>query len=290
MSATVIAVANCKGGCGKTTTAVNLAAELAARGYRTLLVDLDPQGQASLGRAPSPGAATAHDLLCGARILHDQVTRGQHGGPDLLPADPGYRSAATPPRPRALAESLAGLAKPYDAIIFDTAPAVDPPLVAALAAADFVLTPTQLTPLACEGVMRFAQVFFYVVTQINPGLRAFAIASTQVDLRTRVQQAAWARLGADFGPERLFPAIRSDVNLAEAFGCGLPVRDFRPESRGAADYAALADEVETAWFGRARPSRPFETSIPHSISNTPPFPALVALASSRKAESYPRSV
>lgn len=254
MSALMIAVANCKGGCGKTTTAVNLAAELAARGHRTLLVDLDPQGQASLGRAPLQGAATAHDLLAGATLRPDQVTRGPPGASDLLPANPGYRPPATPPRAQALAEALAGVAESYDAIVFDTPPAVDLPLVAALSAAHFVLTPTQLTPLACDGVMRFAQVFFYAVTQLNPGLRAFAIAPTQVDLRTRVQQTALARLVADFGPARLFPAVRSDVSLAEAFGCDLPIRDFRPNSRGAADYAQLADDVEAAWFERATPA------------------------------------
>jgi chromosome partitioning protein len=211
--------------------------------------------------------------------------RGARGAVDVLPADPGYRAPATSPRAHALAEALAGLTERYDLIVFDTPPAADLPLVAALAAAHFVLTPTQLTPLACEGVMRFSQVFFYAATQLNPDLRAFAIAPTQVDLRTRVQQAALARLKADFGPARLFPAIRSDVTLAEAFGCGLSVRDFRPHSRGAGDYAELADWVETEWFKRAPPRRAdvSEAPIPRSLPAAP-----ISYAQRSMAELGPR--
>jgi chromosome partitioning protein len=264
MSACRIAVANCKGGCGKTTTAVNLAAEIAARGYRTLLVDLDPQGQASLGRSWPQGVASARGLPAGSRYGPQSVVRGGHGAPDLLPADRGFWQSPKAACAGVLAEALACVSEPYDAVIFDTPPAADLPMVAALSAAHHVLTPTQLTPLSCDGVFRFAQVFFYVATTINPELRSFAISPTQVDLRIRMQQASLARLNADFGAVHVLPGIRSDVALAEAFGVGRPIRDFRPNTRGAADYARLSDAIEAAWLGRTARSRP-DVSVDQAV-------------------------
>jgi len=151
-----------------------------------------------------------------------------------------------------MAEALAPLAAGYDVVILDTPPALDLPLVAALAAAHHALTPTQLTPLARDGVLRFAQAFFHVSTEINPELGAFAIVPVQVDLRTRVQQVALARLIADFGPERLFPLVRCDTALAEAFDHAKPIRIFRPSSRGAEDYARLTERIVADWLGGRR--------------------------------------
>ena len=249
--ARILAVANCKGGCGKTTTAVNVAAELAARGWRTLLLDLDPQGHSTLALgARGEARASAHDLLRGAAVSPAHLL--QRVGVDLLPADPEFRTPTPAPRARALAEALAPLAARYDVVIFDTPPALDLPLIAALAAAHHALTPTQLTPLARDGVKRFARAFFYASSELNPDLGAFAVVPVQVDLRTRVQQVALASLIADFGPQRLFPMVRCDTALAEAFDRAEPIRVFRPSSRGAEDYARLTERIVADWLGGRR--------------------------------------
>jgi len=250
MPCRAIAIANCKGGTGKTTTSVNLAAELACLGRRVLLVDMDPQGQSGLGFGISAErqAATAHHVfrergvdVAGA-IRHSRVERV-----DILPADRDFRIHSVSDDPHRLADALAGLGPRYDVILIDTPPAADMPLVAALAAAQCVLVPTQLSHLAHDGLVQFSRLFFKVATSINPDLSAFAIVPIQMDMRTHLQQVILARLLIDFGPQRIFRGIRSDISLAEAFGSGGPVRDYRPAARGAADYRLLAQDVLRFW-------------------------------------------
>jgi chromosome partitioning protein len=110
-----------------------------------------------------------------------------------------------------------------------------------------VLVPTQLTHLAYDGLVQFSRLFFKVATSLNPGLSAFAIVPVQMDMRTNLQQLILAKLLMDFGAQRIFQGIRTDVALAEAFGSGRPVRNYRPGSRDAADHGSLAEDVASSW-------------------------------------------
>lgn len=247
MSARILAVANRKGGTAKTTTAVNLAAALAARGQRVLLVDLDTQGHAGLGfgvRA-APGEPTVHDLFKGngPADLGRAIRSTGVENVDVLPADRGFSGPEGAVAPLGLATALTPLAQAYAVTLIDTAPTADALLISALASAHHVLVPTQLHHLAVDGVGQFARSYFRVATTLNPGLRGLSILPVQVDLRITMQREALERLAARFGRERLLPGIRPDIGLAEAFGRDVPLRHFRARSRAIQDFEVLCSHV-----------------------------------------------
>ena len=247
MSARILAVANRKGGTAKTTTVVNLAAALAHRGLRVLLVDLDSQGHAGLGfgvRA-APGEPTVHDLYrgSGAADLARAVRTTVVPEVDVLPADRGFPGPDGTVAPLALATALKPVAEAYAVTLIDTAPTADALLVNALASAQHVLVPTQLHHLAVDGVGQFARSYFRVATTLNPELRGLSIMPIQVDLRITMQREALERLEGRFGRERLLPGIRPDIALAEAFGREVPLRYFKPRSRAVQDFDVLCSHV-----------------------------------------------
>ena len=252
MPAQILVVANCKGGTGKTTTAVNVSAELAGLGLSVLVVDLDPQGHAGLGFGvvAETAGATAHSVFRRADAdLSAAVRPGNVAGVDVLPADPGFRIHTATDDPDRLKLALGALRDRYDLIVIDTPPSADLPLIAALVAADCVLIPTQLNHLAYRGVQQFTRLCFRVILERNPGLGSFALVPVQIDARINLQRSILARMFTDFGPEHIFRAIRTDISLAESFGHSCPVSQYRPNSRGSVDYRLLVKDIVSYWLG-----------------------------------------
>jgi chromosome partitioning protein len=252
MTAQVIAIANRKGGVGKTTTAVNLAAELGARGRRVLVVDFDTQGHAVLGLGLDPRAkgARAHDGLGGAPFAADAARPTVVENVDAIPPNPDYRPGGAASHPASFARALAPLASVYDYIVIDVAPALDEALIGALVASDHVVIPTLLTPLAHDGVGKFSRILLKVATLMNRSIADIAVLPTQADLHAHMQREVLAKLTRDFGPRRLLPVIRIDSALAEAFGARLPARRFRPGG-GAFDYGRVAERILQIWSPEA---------------------------------------
>ena len=248
MNARVIAVANRKGGFGKTTTAVNVAAELGSRGRRVLVVDLDPQGHAGLGLGvvATRNEPSVHQIFRNNPIdLATAVKSSDVANVDVLPSERDFQVHDSVNDPLRLARGLAVLSERYDEIVIDTSPTVDVSTVAALAAADHVLIPTQLQHLAQDGVVRFSNVLLRVATALNRRFADLAIVPIQIDVRINLQRTVLAKLIKDFGHKRIFRGIRTDVALAEAFGSRTAVRYYRPQSRAAADYGFLTDDIVT---------------------------------------------
>ncbi|MCW6509732.1 ParA family protein [Lichenifustis flavocetrariae] len=245
-SARIIAVANRKGGVGKSTTVVNLAAELANRGYRVLAVDLDPQGHAGLGLGILARAAdkTAHSALVERQVwLGTSIRSTAIKNLDVLPADREFDGVIHASDPRCLAKALAPLRSRYDVILIDTPPGSANLIVCALLASDGVLVPTLLEHLSFDGVRQFSRTYHHVAMGLNAALMGLAIVPTRVDLRSKVQQHVLSQLNRGFGLSQVMPGIRVDISLCEAFGHHEPVRCYKSGSRAVGDFARVADDV-----------------------------------------------
>jgi chromosome partitioning protein len=246
MRARVLAIANRKGGTGKSTVAVNLAAELGSRGYRVLVGDLDPQGHAGLGfgiEVADP-SRTIHRALRNSRVdLTAAICVTAETGVDLLPADRNFDGHIQSSDPRCLARALEPLMPSYDVILLDSPPSAANLIVCALLASEGVLVPTPLDYLALDGVRQFARSYHQVMIKLKAALLGLAVVPMRVDFRTNMQKIVLEKLQAGFGSEQVMCGIRTDVGAAEAFGDRQPLRRYRMSSRAVGDFSVMADDV-----------------------------------------------
>ncbi|MCV2361980.1 ParA family protein [Paucibacter sp. DJ1R-11] len=245
-----ISICNRKGGSGKSSTAVNLAAEMAAAGQKVLLIDLDTQGHGAIGlgiQLPRK-AATVHGALAGRNGLREGILASRWAGLDLLPADTLADHGAAWGDEQHLRRALEaeGVLADYDLVLLDSPPSLDGLLLNALCAADQVLVPFLPHFLSADGVKQLARVILRVASRgLNERLRVLGYLPVMLDARIGQHRLVNSSLAQQFGGSRLLPGIRSDIRVAEAFGAGVPVRVHAPKSRAAADYQTLAEVIKS---------------------------------------------
>jgi chromosome partitioning protein len=248
--ARVIAIANQKGGVGKTTTAVNLGASLAASEKHTLVIDSDPQGNATsaLGFAKDPARRTLYQALILGEPIDRVAIDAQIDRLDLIPSDKNLVGAAVElismeNREYRLRDVIQPLRDKYEFIIIDCPPSLDILTVNALAASDSVLVPVQCEFLALEGVSELLDTLARLRRAINPSLAIEGILLTMYDDRTTLSKQVAADLRSFFGAQVFESVIPRNVRLAEAPSHGMPVMFYDMHSKGAESYIQLAKEV-----------------------------------------------
>jgi chromosome partitioning protein len=246
----ILACANQKGGVGKTTTIVNLATYLALAGRRVLVVDLDPQGNATSGLGVDRALveSSIYSALVGDAGVRDLARPTQVEGLDLVPSNRDLAGAEVEligiaQRERRLERALEGARHDYDHLLLDCPPAVGLLTVNALTAADGVLVPIQCEYYALEGLSQLLSTIELVRDHLNPRLRLAGVLLTMYDSRTTLSADVAREVRAHLGRRVFDTVVPRSVRLAEAPSYGRPIARYSPESRGAQAYAALAAEV-----------------------------------------------
>ena len=262
--ARIIAIANQKGGVGKTTTAVNLAAALAGAGKRVMLVDLDSQGNATMGSGVDKRELTAStcDLLLGeASVVLVRVTTAE--GFDLLPGNIDLTAAeialmSQDAREQRLKTALAPVRGQYDFIIIDCPPALGLLTLNALAAADSVIVPMQCEYYALEGLSALVETIEALRGSLNPALEIEGVLRTMFDVRNNLANAVSNELTNHFGDKVFRTIVPRNVRLAEAPSHGQSILGYDRASRGGVAYVGLAGEVMRRHAQRQKASRAME--------------------------------
>ena len=243
-----LAIVNQKGGVGKTTTAVNLAAALHRAGQRVLLCDFDPQANATsgLGMEKSRVAVSSYDLIINGKSAEKAVIRTKFG--DLIGSSPslsgaGVELVGTDRREFALKDALAPLRDKYDWIFIDCPPSLELLTVNALCAADQVLIPVQCEYYALEGLADLLFTLRAMKKKLNPTIDIYGLVLTMYDGRTNFSAQVAEEVRRHFPGKVFASVIPRNVRLSEAPSHGVPIFEYDRYSRGAAAYQALADEI-----------------------------------------------
>ena len=245
----ILAITNQKGGVGKTTTCVNLAASLAAQGKKVLLVDLDPQGNATTGSGIDKAhlKLSIYHVLIGEKTLAEVIVKSEKGGFDVAPSNRELAGAEVElvnevARETRLKKAISGI-DTYGYILLDCPPALNLVTVNALTAADAVMIPMQCEYYALEGLSDLVNTIKKVRAHLNPSLEIEGLLRTMFDNRNMLANQVSAQLVGHFGKKVYDTIIPRNIRLAEAPSYGLPALIYDKSSRGAIAYLELATEI-----------------------------------------------
>jgi chromosome partitioning protein len=246
----ILAITNQKGGVGKTTTCVNLAASLADAGHLVLLIDLDPQGNATTGSGLDKASLqhTIYHVLIGELTLAEAIQRSEKGKFDIVPANRNLAGAEVElvnetGREARLKQALTEMKGRYDYVLLDCPPALNLVTVNALTAADAVMIPMQCEYYALEGLSDLVNTIKKVRASLNPRLEIEGLLRTLYDNRNMLAQQVSAQLESHFGDKVYRTVIPRNIRLAEAPSYGMPVLVYDKSSKGAQAYVELAAEI-----------------------------------------------
>jgi chromosome partitioning protein len=246
----ILAITNQKGGVGKTTTCVNLAASLAANGKKVLLVDLDPQGNASTGSGIDKARLkySIYHVLINDKEFDEIIVKSEKGGFDVAPSNRELAGAEVElvnelARETRLKQAITKLANSYDYVLLDCPPALNLVTVNALTAANTVMIPMQCEYYALEGLSDLVNTIKKVRAHLNPTLEIEGLLRTMFDTRNMLAQQVSAQLESHFGNKVYKTVIPRNIRLAEAPSYGLPVLFYDKTSKGAVAYLQLAEEI-----------------------------------------------